>query len=147
MFQPTVQPKCENKYWQTIHQACEETILQEQEIPQDFHPKHFEAKLLLRYQRRKHHHKQHDSKVLSKTNDKNNRKCNFKSKSNCQLNDECLTQCLAYKLISTTFDEGEFKARYNNHTKLFIHRECMNETELSKHVWNLKDHGFDNNLP
>ena len=23
----------------------------------------------------------------------------------------------------------------------------MNETELSKHVWNLKDHGIDNNLP
>ena len=22
----------------------------------------------------------------------------------------------------------------------------MNETELSKHVWNLKDHGLDNNL-
>ena len=42
--------------------------------------------------------------------------------------------------------EGEFKTRYNNHTTSFRHRECMNETELSKHVWNLKDHGLDNNL-
>ena len=43
--------------------------------------------------------------------------------------------------------EGEFKSRYNNHTKSFKQRECMNEIELSKHVWNLKAHGLDNNLP
>ena len=24
--------------------------------------------------------------------------------------------------------------------------ECMNDIELSKNVWNLKDHGLDNNL-
>ena len=34
--------------------------------------------------------------------------------------------------------------RYNNHTKSFRHRECMNETKLSKHVWNLTDHALDN---
>ena len=67
----------------------------------------------------------------------------------------CLTQCLVYKATSTTSNNsfvyyktsgGEFKTRYNNHTKLFKHCECMNETELYKHVWNLKDHGFDNSL-
>ena len=40
----------------------------------------------------------------------------------------------------------KIKTRCNNHAKSFRHRECMNETELSKHVWNLKDHGIDNNL-
>ena len=25
-------------------------------------------------------------------------------------------------------------------------KQTMNETELSKHMWNLKDHGLDNNL-
>ena len=99
--------------------------------------------------------KQHNSKVLRKTNDDNNRKCNCRSKPNWPLNDECLTQCLVYKATSATssnsffyygISEGEFKTRYNNHTKPFRHRECMNETELSKHVWNLKDHGLDNNL-
>ena len=41
----------------------------------------------------------------------------------------------------------EFKTRYN-HRKSLRHRECigMNQTELSKHVQGLKDHGFDNNL-
>ena len=98
--------------------------------------------------------KQHNSKVLSKTDDNNNRKCNCRSKPNCSLNGECLTQSLVYKATSTTSSnsfanygtsEGEFKTQYNNHTKSFRYRECMNETELSKHVWNLKDHGLDNN--
>ena len=96
---------------------------------------------------------QHNSKVLKKTNGKINRKWNCRSKPNCSLNGECLPQCLVYKATSTTFSnsfvyygtsEEEFKSRYNNHTKSFRHRECMNETELSNHVWNVKDH--DNNL-
>ena len=99
--------------------------------------------------------KEHNSKVLSKLNDNNNRKCNWRSKPNQPFNGECLTECLVYKATSTTSCnsfvyygtfEGEFKTRYNNHTKSFRYRECMNETELSKHVWNLKDHGLDNNL-
>ena len=99
--------------------------------------------------------KQHDSKVLSKKNDRNDPKCNCRSKPNCPLNEECLTQCLVYKRISTTSNnsfvyygncEAEIKTRYSNHRKLFRHRECINKTELSKHAWNLKGHGFDNNL-
>ena len=87
--------------------------------------------------------KQLNSQVLNKTNDNINRKCNCRSKANCPLNGECLTQCLVYEATSTTFSnsfvyygtfEGEFNSRYNNHTKSFRHRECMNETELSKHV-------------
>ena len=73
------------------------------------------------------------------------------SKPNCPLNGEYLTQCLVYKATSTTSSksfvyygtsEGGFKSRYNNHTKSVRHRECINETELSKHVWNVKDHGL-----
>ena len=99
--------------------------------------------------------KQLNSQVLNKTNDNINRKCNCRSKPNCLLNGECLTQCLIYKATSTTssnsfvyygISEGEFKSPCNNHTKSFKHRECMNETELSKQVWNLKDHGLDNSL-
>ena len=99
--------------------------------------------------------KQQNSKALSKTNDSNNRKCNCRSKPNCPLNGECLTQCLLYKATSTTSSnsfiyygtsEGEFETRSDNHTKSFRHRECMNGTELSKHVWKLKHYGLDNNL-
>ena len=86
---------------------------------------------------------QHNSKVLIKTNDKNNHKCNCRSKSNCPLTGECLTQCLVYKSTSTTSNssfvyyetsEREFKTQYKNYTKSFRHCECINETELSKHI-------------
>ena len=99
--------------------------------------------------------KQHNSKVLIRANDNNNRKCNCRSKPIQPLNGQCLTQRLVYKATSTTSSnsfvyygtsEVEFKSWYSNHTKSFRNRECMNETELSKHVWNLKDHGLDNNL-
>ena len=99
--------------------------------------------------------KQHSSKVLSKTIDNNNRKCNCRSKSNCPLNGEYLTQRLAYKTTFTKSScsfvyygtsERKFKTPYNNDTKSFRHLECMNQTELSKHVWNLKDHRLDNNI-
>ena len=99
--------------------------------------------------------KQRNSKVLNKTNHNINRKCNCRSKSNFPLNGDCHTQCLVCKATSATCSnsfvyygtsEGEFKSWYSNHTKSFRNRECMNETELSKHVWNLKDHGLDNNL-
>ena len=98
-----------------------------------------EADLLLYHQRRKHHQR-HKFKVLIKINNIKNRKCN------CPSNGECLTQCLVYKTTSSTFNssfvyygtsEGEYKTRYNNHTKSFWNQECMNyqnETELSKHV-------------
>ena len=33
-----------------------------------------------------------------------------------------------------------------SHTKSFRHCECMNKTELSKHMWNLNDQGLGNNL-
>ena len=96
--------------------------------------------------------------MLSKTNDNNNRKCNCRSKPNCTLNRECLTRCLVYKATSTTSNnsflyygtygtsEGEFRTWYDIHTKSLRHHECMNETELLKHEWNLKDHGLDKNL-
>ena len=74
---------------------------------------------------------------------------------NYPLNGESLTKFLLQKPTSTTSNnsfvyygtsKGEFKTWYNKHTKSFRHRECMKETELSKHVWNVKDHGFNNNL-
>ena len=95
---------------------------------------------------------QNASRNGNKRND-DNCKCNYRSKPNCRLNG--ITQCQVCKALSTTSSnsfvyygtpEGEFKTWYNNHTKLFRHCECMNETELSKHVWNLKDRGIDNNL-
>ena len=42
--------------------------------------------------------------------------------------------------------EGDFKMRYNNHTKSFRHRKYENDTELSKCLWKLKDEDTEFNL-
>ena len=39
--------------------------------------------------------------------------------------------------------EGEFKTRYNNHTKSFRNLKYRNESELSKYLWDLKDNNTD----
>ena len=37
--------------------------------------------------------------------------------------------------------EGDFKMRFNNHTKSFRHRKYENDSELSKCLWKLNDKG------
>ena len=58
----------------------------------------------------------------------------------------CSTCVSIYFYIFLCVYIGEFKSQYNNHTKSFRHPEFINVTELSKHMWNLKDHSLDNNL-
>ena len=36
-----------------------------------------------------------------------------------------------------------FKEQYRNHIKTFTHKKYSNETELSKHVWHLKQNKTD----
>lgn len=71
-------------------------------------------------------------------------------KSNCPMNGKCLSTSIVYKAEVTTntgrlvyygTSEGEFKTRYNNHTKSFRLRKYENDTELSKLLWTLKDQG------
>ena len=38
-----------------------------------------------------------------------------------------------------------FKLRYRNHTSSFRNERCRNATELSKHVWKLKDQNIQYN--
>ena len=48
--------------------------------------------------------------------------------------------------IFTTYiglTENAFKTRYRNHTASFRHTKHRNSTELSKHVWSLKDNNID----
>ena len=39
--------------------------------------------------------------------------------------------------------KNAFKTRYSNHTASFRHTKHRNSTELSKHVWSLKDNNID----
>ena len=96
--------------------------------------------------------KAHNCKVLENTDVTPERSCNCRNKTNCPMNGKCLSSCIVYKAEVKTetsthtyfgTSEGEFKTRYNNHSKSFRLRKYANETELSKLVWSLKDNGVE----
>ena len=73
--------------------------------------------------------KQHNTKVLTDAK-KLTRLCNCRFKDNCPLAGKCLVKCIVYKTEVTTSDkckvfygtsDGEFKTRFNNHTRSFTH--------------------------
>ena len=93
--------------------------------------------------------KQHNSKVLNKQIP-TQRPCNCRNKNNCPLSGDCLATNIVYKADVTYNDttatyyglcEGEFKTRFNNHTKSFRHKKHQKETTLSELIWKLKDEG------
>ena len=67
------------------------------------------------------------------------------------MHNECLSENIVYKasIKSTNTDEQTyigisettFKKRYANHKKSFNHEKYRQNTELSKHVWFIKDRG------
>ena len=92
--------------------------------------------------------KQHNSRILSSSPTQQLRMCNCRVKSECPMDGKCLTKCIVYKAevganngkrVYYGASEGEFKTRYNNHTKSFRSRRYCNESELSKYIWKLKD--------
>lgn len=92
--------------------------------------------------------KQHNAKILKQPPDENERLCNCRNKTQCPLDGKCLSKCIVYKAtveaenvtsIYYGLCDGEFKSRFNNHVKSFKHIKYVNETELSKHIWKLKE--------
>ena len=79
------------------------------------------------------------------------RKCNCRRNTVCPLNGACLTANVVYEATVTTSRStkryigstgSDFKSRFNSHTYSFAHKG-EKETELSKHIWSLKE----NNTP
>ena len=79
-------------------------------------------------------------------------KCNSRKNDECPLDEECLVNEVVYQATVKTKDTKEtyirltanqFKARYRNHQMSFRHEKGRNETELSKHLWKLKEEGKD----
>ena len=76
-----------------------------------------------------------------------NKQCNCRTKDDCPLDGKSLQTNVVYQAIITTDTTTEsyvelatnFKERYRNHKTSFRHTNKRNPTELSKHVWKLKD--------
>lgn len=73
--------------------------------------------------------------------------CNCRKKNECPLEGQCLQTNVVYQATVTSEASTEsyvglatnFKERYRNHNASFRHSNKRNETELSKHIWTLKD--------
>ena len=97
----------------------------------------------------------HNTKILAPTPapTTNNRTCNCRAARVCPLNGMCLTKCIVYKATISApskptmayygLTEGTFKTRYNSHTNSFKHWKKRNVTQLSKHMWELKNLGLE----
>ena len=74
--------------------------------------------------------------------------CNCRNKNSCPLEGNCNVRNIIYQAEVVTPQSREsyiglcdttFKERYRNHTCSFRNERYKNVTELSKHIWNLKD--------
>ena len=75
------------------------------------------------------------------------RACNCKKKEECPLEGNCLAKGIVYQAQVTAagktetyvgLTSTEFKARFRNHQMSFNNDTRNNDTELSKHIWQLK---------
>ena len=85
----------------------------------------------------------------------NNKTCNCRQKNTCPLDGNCLQSSVIYQQATVTrkdnnttetyigLTENNFKTRYRNHTASFRHAKHRNSTELSKHIWTLKDRNIE----
>ena len=82
---------------------------------------------------------------------------NCRQNNTCSLDGNCLQSSVIYQATVTRKDnnttetyigltENDFKTRYRNHTASFRHAKHRNSTELSKHIWTLKDNNISNTL-
>ena len=85
---------------------------------------------------------------------KNNKTCNCRQKNAYPLNGNCLQSSVIYQATVTPSNnnttetyigltENDFKTGYRKHTASFRHTGLGNSTELSKHIWTLKDSNID----
>ena len=94
--------------------------------------------------------KAHNNKILNREQNLGDETCNCRKKQDCPLPGKCTAQNVVYEAkVSTSNDDKyyigltstTFKSRFAGHKTSFNNRGKMNHTELSKHVWTLKDEG------
>ena len=100
----------------------------------------------------------HNTRIIRRSQSQiiNTDNCNCRNKHACPLQNKCMSKDIVYKATVTTnntqdtkhyigMTSNTFKERYRNHIKSFthVHKKYSNETELSKHVWHLKQNKTD----
>ena len=76
------------------------------------------------------------------------RLCNCRKPADCPMSGKCLMKEIIYQCTVSCngkeetyigLTENTFKQRYANHKASFKNKNLSNATELSKHIWHLKD--------
>ena len=95
---------------------------------------------------------------LLKTIEPSNTTCNCRDRPNCPLKGKCLESAIVYQATVTATNpttatetketyigltDTTFKIRYGNHKQSFKNEKLKNATELSKHIWILKEKKTD----
>ena len=89
-----------------------------------------------------------NNKKLLEIEKSDSRTCNCPKNATCPLDGECLASDIVYQATVTCDNKEEtyvgitatsFKARFANHKASFKSKQKRNSTELSKHIWELKD--------
>lgn len=100
-----------------------------------------------------------NSKILNKettlSQSTTTKKCNCRNGTQCPMNGECMENNIIYQATVRSANSTEtyigltstsFKTRHANHTASFRHVSKRSATELSKHVWSLKDNNMEYNI-
>ena len=92
----------------------------------------------------------HNTRIIrrSQSQNINTDNCNCRNKHACPLQNKCMSKAVITNNTQDTkhyigMASNTFKERYPNHIKSFTHKKYSNETELSKHVWHLKQNKAD----
>ena len=99
----------------------------------------------------------HNKKLLQPDNTNTDKLCNCRKPTECPLDNKCLEKSMIYQATVTRLDnnttetyiglcETDFKTRYRNHKTSLTHSSKRNTTELSKHIWDLKDKDINHTL-
>ena len=102
----------------------------------------------------------HNKKILSSphTDPEDQQLCNCANKSDCPLDNQCMSRAVVYKGDVSVVDETipdrnyigltepPWKGRYSGHKTSFKKEYKRNETTLSQHIWKLKDRGLQANI-
>ena len=95
----------------------------------------------------------HNKKILSQKNEADGRTCNCRRPNECPLNGNCLDKGVLYEATVTSdlpryetrtykgITKRPWKDRFKEHKKSFRDRKLINDTELSKEIWSIKDKG------
>lgn len=95
----------------------------------------------------------HNKRLLAQNDPE--KPCNCRRKPECPLDGRCQASGIVYEATVSCLNETKtytgltetpFKVRYANHTLSFRNDRYRNSTELSKHLWQLKEKGQDSTI-